>query len=78
MNWISIKKEGYPILTPEESRLNYPQRLVLACTHSGDIKLLCWNFTEQCWDDEYGDDFMYYKEDVEYYMNIPEIPESDS
>lgn len=78
MNWISIKKEGYPVLTPEESQRNYPQRLVLASTHSGDIELLCWNFTEQCWDDAYGDDFMYYKEDVEYYMNIPEIPESDS
>lgn len=54
---------------------NIPQRLVLAITKQHDIKLLCWNFIEQCWDDEFGDDYMYDKEQVEYWMDIPAVPE---
>lgn len=52
--WNKISETGYPQLNEKESHKEYPQRLVLAITKQHDIKLLCWNFIEQCWDDEFG------------------------
>ena len=72
--WIDISESGYPQLTEEEKNQNYPQRLVIALNQYNCAELLMWNFTEQCWDDETGDDFKYHKEDIKYYMEIPEIP----
>jgi hypothetical protein len=46
---------------------------VLACYH-GFYKLLVWNSTYECWDDEEGDDYFCDKEQVSYWMSLPEMP----
>ena len=46
---------------------------VLACYH-GFYKLLVWNSTYECWDDEEGDDYFCDKEQVSYCIPLPEMP----
>lgn len=46
---------------------------VLACYY-GFYKLLVWNSTYECWDDEEGDDYFCDKEQVSHWMPLPEMP----
>lgn len=46
---------------------------VLACYH-GFYKLLVWNSTYECWDDEERDDYFCDKEQVSHWMFLPEMP----
>lgn len=62
MNW-NKTTEGVPQNTVK----------VLAC-YRGFYKLLVWNSVYECWDDEEGDDYFCEKEQVSYWMPLPEMP----
>lgn len=62
MNWIK---------TIEEVPQN--EEKVLTCYY-GFYKLLTWNSQYGCWDDEKGDDYFCDREQVEYWMRLPEMP----
>jgi hypothetical protein len=46
---------------------------VLACYH-GFYKLLVWNSSDNCWDDWEWGDYFCEKEQVKYWMSLPEMP----
>ena len=46
---------------------------VLTCYH-GFYKLLVWNSSDNCWDDWEWGDYFCEKEQVKYWMSLPEMP----
>ena len=75
--WHYTSENDYPVLDDVEQKQVYPQRFVLTFRRGWGISILCWNFTEECWDGADGDDYECDKEDVYAWMELPEAPKFD-
>jgi len=68
MNWIKTSEQR-----PDSNNIVHVRVLVWT---EDEIKILCFNHLNECWDDESGDDYFCDVEDVEYWMELPEEPKT--
>ena len=63
MEWIKTENQ-----TPNDGEQ------VLCLYYKYPYKLLVWNDTYNCWDNEDGDDYFCSRDEVEYWTHLPKKP----
>ena len=78
-NWHYTKDNDYPVVFGKYENHAYPQIpcLVELRTPCGWYGVRFWNATQECWDDEYCDDYYCDKEGVVRWMYIDDLTEND-
>ena len=61
--WHYTENNDYPEVFGQYEKQHYPQIPCLA-EDIGFFDIIYWNVTEQCWDDEDGDDYLCDKEKI--------------
>lgn len=62
--WHYTEKGEYPVIFGEYENDNYPQIPCLVQEKNGIYCIRYWNCTEECWDDEEGDDYYCAKDGI--------------
>ena len=74
--WHYTKDNDYPLVFGKYKNHAYPQIPCLV-ERNGCYVVRFWNDLQECWDDEYGDDYYCDKEGVVRWMYIDDLTETE-
>jgi len=72
-NWIKTSEKQ-----PDKKENVRVSQVPCLAFYKNEIRVLYFNHTHECWDNEDGDDFECRIEDVEYWMLLPEKPNTNN